>query len=141
MRIGPEEELLDEDQIELMTALSGAGPAGLALMACAMLCSRLHAAWPPIAAARRRGHGLSCRKGCWRADGRSLGLRQSFIDHRGTIPRRPEAAEAAGFSAALEYPAARGRDAKGAVDAGLWLTTVRTSRPWDLLPWRRRSRQ
>ena len=101
--IGPEEELLDEDQIELMTALSGAGPAYPALMASAML-RFLTARGVAADVAARAVEGTVCAAARL-LEGRMAeapALVQTFIDYRGTTCAGLQAAEAAGFSAALE---------------------------------------
>lgn len=64
--IGPQEELPVEDQIELMTALSGAGPAYPALMATAMLRFLTEREFrPPWRRGRSRAR-FAPPRGCWR---------------------------------------------------------------------------
>ena len=101
--VGTQEELPDEGQIELMTALSGAGPAYPALMARAML---RFLADRGVAAetAARAVEGTICAA-AQLLEGRmgdAPAMVQTFVDYRGTTCAGLEAAEAAGFSAALE---------------------------------------
>lgn len=100
--IGPQEELPVEEQIELMTALSGAGPAYPALMATAMLRFLTERGVSPAVAARAV-EGTVCAAARL-LEGRMAeapGMVQTFIDYRGTTCAGLEAAEKAGFSAAV----------------------------------------
>ncbi|MFZ1471223.1 MAG: pyrroline-5-carboxylate reductase dimerization domain-containing protein [Paracoccaceae bacterium] len=101
--IGPQEELPDEGQITLMTALSGAGPAFPALMATAML-RFLTDRGVAAETAARAVDGTVCASARL-LEGRMAeapAMVQTFIDYAGTTCAGLQAAEAAGFSQALQ---------------------------------------
>lgn len=101
--VGVQEELPDEAQIELMTALSGAGPAYPALMASAML-RFLTARGVAAETAARAVEGTVCAAARL-LEGRMAeapAIVQTFIDYRGTTCAGLEMAEASGFSKSLE---------------------------------------
>jgi len=101
--VGTQEELPDEGQIELMTALSGAGPAYPALMARAMLRFLADRGVAADTAARAvEGTVCAAARLLEGRMGDAPAMVQTFVDYRGTTCAGLEAAEAAGFSKALE---------------------------------------
>ncbi|NGM44553.1 NAD(P)-binding domain-containing protein [Rhodobacter sp. SGA-6-6] len=101
--IGTGEELPEEGQIELMTALSGSGPAYPALLAQAMLGFLAERGVAPDVAARAV-EAVVCASARL-LEGQVAGapaLVQTFIAYRGTTCAGLEAAEAAGFTAAVK---------------------------------------
>lgn len=101
--IGTGEELPEEGQIELMTALSGSGPAYPALLAQAMLGFLAERGVAPDVAARAV-EAVVCASARL-LEGQVAGapaLVQTFVAYRGTTCAGLEAAEAAGFTAAVK---------------------------------------
>ncbi len=100
--IGTEEELPEESQLEVMTALSGSGPAYPALMAQAMLGFMTARGIAPDVAARAV-ESVVCTAARL-LQGRvedAPAMVRAFLDYRGTTCAGIEAAEAAGFSQAV----------------------------------------
>ena len=100
--IGSGEELPEEGQIELMSALSGSGPAYPALLAQAMLAFLAERGIAPDTAARAV-EATVCASARL-LEGRvaeAPAMVQTFIAYRGITCAGLEAAEAAGFSAAV----------------------------------------
>ena len=102
--IGGEDELAEEDQLDLMTALSGAGPAYPALMAVAMM-KFLRAAGLPHEIAERAAEAVICDaaqllKGKMHE---APALVQAFIDYAGTTAAGLNKAEETGFSRAISH--------------------------------------
>lgn len=113
--IGGEDELTEEDHLDLMTALSGSGPAYPALMAVAMM-EFLRAAGLSRDVAERAAEAVICDtaqllKGKMHE---APALVQAFVDYAGTTAAGLNKAEEAGFSraiqAALEAAAERARE-------------------------------
>lgn len=101
--IGSGEELPEEGQIELMSALSGSGPAYPALLAQAMLGFLAERGIAPEVAARAV-EAVVCASARL-LEGQVAGapaLVQTFIAYRGITCAGLEAAEAAGFTAAVQ---------------------------------------
>jgi pyrroline-5-carboxylate reductase len=100
--IGTEEELPEEAQLEVMTALSGSGPAYPALLAQAMLafCASRGLA-PDVAARAVESVVCSAAPLLQGKIAEAPALVQAFVDYRGTTCAGIEAAEAAGFSRAI----------------------------------------
>jgi pyrroline-5-carboxylate reductase len=100
--IGTEEELPEESQLEVMTALSGSGPAYPALMAQAMLafCAKRGIA-PDVAARAVESVVCSAAPLLKGKIAEAPALVRAFVDYRGTTCAGIEAAEAAGFSRAI----------------------------------------
>lgn len=100
--IGTGEELPDEGQIELMTALSGSGPAYPALLAQAMLGFLSARGVAPDVAARAVEATVCASARLLEGQvAAAPSLVQTFIAYRGTTCAGLEAAEAAGFTAAV----------------------------------------
>jgi pyrroline-5-carboxylate reductase len=100
--IGTEEELPEESQLEVMTALSGSGPAYPALMAQAMLAFCASRGIAPDVA-ERAVESVVCSAAPL-LQGKITEARamvHAFVDYRGTTCAGIEAAEAAGFSRAI----------------------------------------
>jgi pyrroline-5-carboxylate reductase len=100
--IGTGEELPEEGQIELMTALSGSGPAYPALLAQAMLGFLAARGVAPDVAARAVEATVCASARLLEGQiAAAPALVKTFIDYRGTTCAGLEAAEAAGFTAAI----------------------------------------
>lgn len=101
--IGTTDELSDEAQIDLMTALPGSGAAYPALMAVAM-ADFMRARGVDTAIAWRAAEAALCGGTRMLAQDitRAPALLDAYRDYRGTTAAGLEAAEAAGFSAALD---------------------------------------
>ena len=100
--IGTAEELPDEAQIDVMTALSGSGPAYPALMAQAMLGWLASVGVGPDVAARAVESVVCTSARLLQGKvAEAANMVQTFVDYRGTTCAGLEAAEAGGFSAAL----------------------------------------
>ncbi|GAB1364543.1 pyrroline-5-carboxylate reductase dimerization domain-containing protein [Rhodobacter sp.] len=101
--IGTEEELPDEDQIDVMTALSGSGPAYPALLAQAMLGFLAARGVAPDVAARAVEATVCASARLLEGKvAEAPALVRTFLDYRGTTCAGIEAAEAAGFTKAIE---------------------------------------
>lgn len=101
-RIGTEDEVRSEGEIDVLTALSGSGAAYPALMAAAML-SQARAAGLPEDIARRAVEATVC-DGADMLRGRiesAPALLETYRAYRGTTAAGIEAAEQGGFSAAV----------------------------------------
>ena len=100
--IGSQEQLPDEDQIEVMTALSGSGPAYPALLAKAMLGFLAARGVAPDVAARAVEATVCASARLLEGKmAEAPALVQTFVDYRGTTCAGIEAAEAAGFTRAV----------------------------------------
>jgi pyrroline-5-carboxylate reductase len=100
--IGTEDEVGDERQIDQLTALSGSGAAYPALMAAVML-AQARAAGLPEPVARRAVEAVVC-DGAELLRGRietAPELVETYREYRGTTAAGLDAAERAGFSAAV----------------------------------------
>ncbi|MDQ2067245.1 pyrroline-5-carboxylate reductase dimerization domain-containing protein [Xinfangfangia sp. CPCC 101601] len=100
--IGSQEELPEEAQLEVMTALSGSGPAYPALLAQAMLAFLAERGVAPDVAARAVEATVCASARLLEGKvAEAPALVQTFIDYRGTTCAGLETAEAKGFSAAV----------------------------------------
>ncbi len=99
---GGEDEIGSEDQLDVLTALAGSGPAWSALLANALSTAAMQAGLPERIAQRAAEAVVCDASEMLRGDIGSAGaLVQEFIDYAGTTAAAMEAARKAGFDSAI----------------------------------------